>query len=118
MLSLDDELAIARQLQFSILPERTPQIAGLEIAAMYKPMSTVAGDLYDFLVADEQHVGFLIADVSGHSSTGATWAVEDDNYSSDPGAVGVVGFARNGGAGVLGRYIPSSGSGGVGVEGV
>jgi sigma-B regulation protein RsbU (phosphoserine phosphatase) len=66
LLSLDDELAIARQLQFSILPERMPQIAGLEIAAVYKPMSAVAGDFYDFLVADERHVGFLVADVSGH----------------------------------------------------
>jgi len=63
---LDDELAIARQLQFSILPERTPQIAGLEIAANYRPMSAVAGDFYEFLVADERHVGFLVADVSGH----------------------------------------------------
>jgi sigma-B regulation protein RsbU (phosphoserine phosphatase) len=66
LLLLDDELAVARQLQFSILPERTPQIAGLEIAAVYKPMSAVAGDFYEFLVADERHIGFLVADVSGH----------------------------------------------------
>ena len=66
LLLLDDELAIARQLQFSILPERTPQIAGLDIAAVYKPMSAVAGDFYEFLVADECHVGLLVADVSGH----------------------------------------------------
>lgn len=66
LLLLDDELAIARKLQFSILPERTPQIAGLEIAAVYKPMSAVAGDFYEFLVPDERHVGFLVADVSGH----------------------------------------------------
>jgi phosphoserine phosphatase RsbU/P len=66
LLSLDDELAIARQLQFSILPEHTPQITGLEIAATYKPMSAVAGDFYEFLVTDERHVGFLVADVSGH----------------------------------------------------
>lgn len=66
LLSLDDELAIARQLQLSILPERTPQIAGLDIAAVYRPMSAVAGDFYEFLVADQHHVGFLVADVSGH----------------------------------------------------
>ena len=66
LVSLDDELAIARKLQFSILPERTPQIAGLEIAAVYKPMSAVAGDFYEFLIADERHIGFLVADVSGH----------------------------------------------------
>jgi sigma-B regulation protein RsbU (phosphoserine phosphatase) len=66
LLLLDDELAIARQLQLSILPEHTPQIVGLEIAAVYEPMSAVAGDFYEFLVPDERHVGFLIADVSGH----------------------------------------------------
>lgn len=66
LLLLDDELAIARQLQFSILPEHTPEIAGLEIAAAYQPMSAVAGDFYEFLIADERHVGFLVADVSGH----------------------------------------------------
>jgi phosphoserine phosphatase RsbU/P len=66
LLLLDDELAIARQLQFSILPERTPEVDGLEIAAIYKPMSAVAGDFYEFLVVDKRHVGVLIADVSGH----------------------------------------------------
>ena len=29
-------------------------------------MTSVAGDFYDFLVADETHAGLLIADVSGH----------------------------------------------------
>ena len=29
-------------------------------------MTSVAGDLYDFLVADDKHAGLLIADVSGH----------------------------------------------------
>jgi phosphoserine phosphatase RsbU/P len=66
LLLLDDELAIARHLQLSILPDCTPQIIGLDIAAVYKPMSAVAGDFYEFLVADQLHVGFLVADVSGH----------------------------------------------------
>jgi sigma-B regulation protein RsbU (phosphoserine phosphatase) len=66
LLLLDDELAIARQLQLSILPEGVPAIAGLDIAAVYQPMSAVAGDFYEFLVTDEHHVGFLVADVSGH----------------------------------------------------
>jgi phosphoserine phosphatase RsbU/P len=38
----------------------------VEIAARYLPMSSVAGDFYDFLVVDDEHVGILIADVSGH----------------------------------------------------
>jgi sigma-B regulation protein RsbU (phosphoserine phosphatase) len=36
------------------------------VAAKYVPMATVAGDLYDFLRADANRVGLLIADVSGH----------------------------------------------------
>src|SRR4029079_15495245 len=30
------------------------------------PMTSVAGDLYEFLVADNQHAGLFISDVSGH----------------------------------------------------
>jgi serine phosphatase RsbU (regulator of sigma subunit) len=43
----------------------------LEIAARYLPMSSVAGDFYDFLVLDEKHIGILIADVSGHGLSAA-----------------------------------------------
>ena len=59
-------MEIARRIQTSILPEAMPQLDGLRVAAKYVPMSQVAGDFYDFLVVDERHVGFLIADVSGH----------------------------------------------------
>jgi sigma-B regulation protein RsbU (phosphoserine phosphatase) len=66
LLSLDSELALARQLQFSILPARPPEVAGLRIVAAYEPMTAVAGDFYEFLVIDKHRVGFLVADVSGH----------------------------------------------------
>ena len=64
--ALNAELEMARQIQLSILPHETPQIDGLEIHARYVPMSSVAGDFYDFIVVDPQHVGILVADVSGH----------------------------------------------------
>ena len=64
--SLDSELAVARQLQFSILPATTPAIRNLRIAAVYEPMTAVAGDFYEFLVIDDYRAGFLVADVSGH----------------------------------------------------
>jgi phosphoserine phosphatase RsbU/P len=66
LLSINHELEMARQIQLSILPRGTPKIKGLEIAARYIPMGSVAGDFYDFIIVDEQHVGILIADVSGH----------------------------------------------------
>ena len=66
LLAINKELEIARQIQSSILPHELPHLAGLDIAARHLPMSSVAGDFYDFLVVDEKRVGVLIADVTGH----------------------------------------------------
>jgi sigma-B regulation protein RsbU (phosphoserine phosphatase) len=63
---LNDELEMARQIQMSILPHEAPKVGGLEIATRYIPMTSVAGDFYDFIPVDEKHVGILVADVSGH----------------------------------------------------
>ena len=54
--SIDSELAIARQLQFSILPTSTPELRKLRIAAVYEPMTEVAGDFYEYLPVDEHRV--------------------------------------------------------------
>jgi serine phosphatase RsbU (regulator of sigma subunit) len=66
LLAINIELEMARQIQLSILPRETPKIAGLDIVARYLPMTSVAGDFYDFILVDDKHVGVLIADVSGH----------------------------------------------------
>ena len=66
LLAINSELELARQIQLSILPSETPHLSGLTIEARYIPMSSLAGDFYDFLIIDERHLGILIADVSGH----------------------------------------------------
>ncbi len=66
LLAINNELEMARKIQLSILPRDTPKIDGLEVVARFIPMTSVAGDFYDFIVVDEKHVGILIADVSGH----------------------------------------------------
>jgi phosphoserine phosphatase RsbU/P len=66
LLAINIELEMARQIQLSILPRETPKLDGLNIVARYIPMTSVAGDFYDFIVVDKKHVGILIADVSGH----------------------------------------------------
>ena len=66
LIEINIELEMARQIQLSILPRDTPKLAGLDIVARYLPMTSVAGDFYDFILIDEQHVGILVADVSGH----------------------------------------------------
>jgi sigma-B regulation protein RsbU (phosphoserine phosphatase) len=66
LLALNNELEMARQIQLSILPHSIPKLPGLEIAARFLPMTSVAGDFYDFIQIDDKHIGILIADVSGH----------------------------------------------------
>jgi sigma-B regulation protein RsbU (phosphoserine phosphatase) len=66
LVEINTELEMARQIQLSILPSSTPSIKGMDIVARYIPMTSVAGDFYDFIVVDGTHVGILIADVSGH----------------------------------------------------
>jgi phosphoserine phosphatase RsbU/P len=71
LLAIQKELETARLIQQSILPQTVPQIDGLDIAARYVPMASVAGDFYDFIVLDNKHVGILVADVSGHGMPAA-----------------------------------------------
>ena len=69
--TIQKELETARQIQMSILPAEIPKLEGLDIAARYIPMTSVAGDFYDFILVDEKHLGILIADVSGHGMPAA-----------------------------------------------
>jgi len=66
LLSVESELAVAREIQKSILPSAVPQMKDLKVGAAYLPMTDVAGDFYEFILIDEKRVGFLVADVSGH----------------------------------------------------
>jgi len=63
---IQSELEVATRIQLSILPASFPDSANFRVAARYVPMTSVAGDFYDFIVADERQAGLLIADVSGH----------------------------------------------------
>jgi serine phosphatase RsbU (regulator of sigma subunit) len=69
--TIQKELETARQIQLSILPNDIPKIEGLDIAARYIPMTSVAGDFYDFIMVDEKSIGILVADVSGHGMPAA-----------------------------------------------
>jgi len=92
--AIRDEMETARKIQMSILPSEVPQIAGLDIAARYIPMTAVAGDFYDFLAIDEHRIGLLVADVSGHGMPAAliasmlkvAFAAQVDE-ANDPAAV-------------------------------
>lgn len=63
---LQKELEIAQQIQISILPASFPDVKSFRVASRYLPMTAVAGDFYDFLLANDSEAGILVADVSGH----------------------------------------------------
>ncbi|MGA3224557.1 MAG: PP2C family protein-serine/threonine phosphatase [Acidobacteriaceae bacterium] len=63
---IQKELEIARRIQTDILPSAYPHSAYFQVATRYVPMTSVAGDFYDFVVANDRQAGLLIADVSGH----------------------------------------------------
>src|SRR5208282_449770 len=63
---IQSELEVATRIQLSILPAGFPSSVNFRVAARYVPMTSVAGDFYDFIVSDETQAGLLIADVSGH----------------------------------------------------
>jgi len=60
------ELETARRIQMSLLPQRIPRNAGLDIAVRFVPMTAVAGDIYDVVQLGPSCIGILVADVSGH----------------------------------------------------
>src|SRR5688572_12785907 len=71
-----------------------PEVRGLAVAARYLPMADVGGDLYDFLAADPERVGILVADVSGHGVPAALIAsmvkvalAAQAEHAADPAAV-------------------------------
>lgn len=62
---LEKEMALARGIQRSLLPETTPNVEGLEIALLNEPCYAVGGDYYDFLSLGSDTLLVVIADVEG-----------------------------------------------------
>lgn len=60
------ELEVAAKMQKEILPDKLPQIEGLDLAACVIPAVEIGGDCYDFIQVDPQTHLFYISDVTGH----------------------------------------------------
>ncbi len=91
---IQQELELAQRIQLSILPAGFPHSAAFQVAARYVPMSSVAGDFYEFLAVDSHRAGLLIADVSGHgvpaaliASMGKMAAIAQRKHAESPAQV-------------------------------
>ncbi|HWR16222.1 MAG TPA: GAF domain-containing protein [Terriglobales bacterium] len=77
---LERDLALARELQFRLLPACCPVLGNAELAAKFIPAQAIGGDLYDFLEYPNDTegcskcVGIAIGDVSGKGAAAALYA--------------------------------------------
>jgi hypothetical protein len=71
---IDKVLAIARQIQRSLLPREPPRVPGIDFAVHYEPAFHVGGDFFDFLWLGPSRLGVLVGDVSGKAVSGALFS--------------------------------------------
>ncbi len=69
--SLERELALAREIQKSLLPGRIHQPDGWEIEAVSIPSRVMGGDYYDVIRMGADEVAVAVADVSGKGAAAA-----------------------------------------------
>ena len=62
---LNRDLALAVEVQRRLLPEKPPDSARAELAAVSLPARSIGGDYYDFLDAGDHRIGIALADVAG-----------------------------------------------------
>lgn len=68
---MEKELALARGIQRSLLPDAPPIIPGFELAVANEPCFEVGGDYYDFLHLGPQSLLLVVADVEGKGVSSA-----------------------------------------------
>ncbi len=71
---LERDLAMARQLQFRLLPPILPKLENLDIAAKFVPARAIGGDLYDFVSYSMSRTAIVVGDVSGKGAPAAIYA--------------------------------------------
>ena len=62
---IDQQLKTASLIQKHLLPQTLPVLDKFDVATFYKPAQQIGGDYFDFIDIDNEHIGIVIADVSG-----------------------------------------------------
>ncbi len=68
---IDRERDTIARIQKSLICQELPKIPGFNFFADYQASAKASGDYYDFIRIDDDHLGVLVADVSGHGSPAA-----------------------------------------------
>jgi sigma-B regulation protein RsbU (phosphoserine phosphatase) len=60
-----EQIRLGGIIQRRMIPEKAPEISGLDIASAYVPCFDVGGDFYDFFKINEHSIAITISDVMG-----------------------------------------------------
>ena len=69
--NLERDLAAARLTQQSLIPQKPPILTGWDIAAVFRPVIEVGGDIYGWVRMKDNRMLFWIADATGHGASAA-----------------------------------------------
>ncbi len=98
---LENELAIAQEVQAQLFPRQVSELESLEVHGFCRPARTVSGDYYDFLTASSHKLILAVGDISGkgisaallmatiHSAVRA-YSMENLPQMREPVAIGAV----------------------------
>jgi len=62
---MESELEVGQNIQMSMLPDNEYSNEFVNVYAYLAPAREVGGDFYDFFFIDDDHIGFIVGDVSG-----------------------------------------------------
>src|SRR6185312_6044021 len=68
---LENELAIAQEVQETLFPRQSVEIKALEVHGICRPARTVSGDYYDFLTSGDDQIAIAVGDISGKGISAA-----------------------------------------------
>src|SRR6185503_7660862 len=63
--ALEKQVRMAADVQHRMIPQKPPEVPGIDLASVYVPCFTLGGDFYDFIPLPDDNLGVAIADVSG-----------------------------------------------------
>lgn len=68
---MQKEIAVAKEIQHTLLPKEMPDTEGFDIASLYRSAKEVGGDYYDVMNVGQNLLGVIVADVSGKGVPGS-----------------------------------------------
>ena len=87
--SMRAELNLAARIQMEALPSSGFEAGIFRIDSFLKPAKEVGGDLYDYFLVDEDHLFFVVADVSGKGVPAALFMMRGKELIRAHAAAGI-----------------------------